>query len=94
MRELLAASFQRDFDRFNEELMKKRKETKKSPLRPSALTAIIQLMQGSLAIRYGRTYGEVYVQASGVCSESDGTRRLDDRQRRRLFTPGPGATTH
>ena len=44
MRELLAVSFQRDFDRFNEELMKKRKETKKSPLRPSALTEIIQLM--------------------------------------------------
>ena len=40
MRELLEVSFQRAFDKFNEELMKKRKE----PLRPSALTAIIQLM--------------------------------------------------
>ena len=90
MRELLAVSFQRDFDRFHEELMKKRKETKKSPLRPSAIDA----QPVSLAIRYGRTYGEVYVQASGVCSESDGTRRLDDRQRRRRFTPDPGATTH
>ena len=44
MRELLEVSFQRAFDKFNEELMKKRKETKKSPLRPSALTAVIQLM--------------------------------------------------
>ena len=44
MRELLEVSFQRAFDKFNEELMKKRKETKKSSLRPSALTAVIQLM--------------------------------------------------
>ena len=45
MRELLEVSFQRAFDKFNEELMEKRKEQKKkSPLRPSALTAIIQLM--------------------------------------------------
>ena len=44
MQELLAVSFQRDFDQFNKELMKKRKEKKKSPLRPSALTEIIQLM--------------------------------------------------
>ena len=45
MRELLEVSFQRAFNKFNEELMEKRKEQKKkSPLRPSALTAIIQLM--------------------------------------------------
>ena len=42
MRELLEVTFQRDFKRFNEEL--KKKEKKKSPLRPSALTEIIQLM--------------------------------------------------
>ena len=45
MRELLEVSLQRAFEKFNEELMKKRKEQeKKSLLRPSALTAIIQLM--------------------------------------------------
>ena len=42
MRELLEVTFQRDFERFNEE--QKKKEKKKSPLRPSALTEIIQLM--------------------------------------------------
>ena len=45
MRELLEVSLQRAFDKFSEELMEKRKEQeKKSLLRPSALTAIIQLM--------------------------------------------------
>ena len=45
MRELLEVSFQRAFETFSEELMEKRKEQeKKSLLRPSALTAIIQLM--------------------------------------------------
>ena len=42
MRELLEVTFQRDFDRFNAE--QKKKEKKRSPLRPSALTEIIQLM--------------------------------------------------
>ena len=44
MQELLVVSLQRAFDQFNEELMKKRKEEEKSPLRPSALTEVVQLM--------------------------------------------------
>ena len=45
MTELLEVSFQRAFEKFSEELMEKRKEQeRKSLLRPSALTAIIQLM--------------------------------------------------
>ena len=42
MRELLAVTSQREFDRFCKELVEKTK--KKSPLRPSSLTEVIQLM--------------------------------------------------
>ena len=45
MRELREVSFQRAFERFSKELWEKRKEQeRRSLLRPSALTAIIQLM--------------------------------------------------
>ena len=45
MRELLEVSLQRAFEKFSKELWEKRKEQeRKSLLRPSALTAIIQLM--------------------------------------------------
>jgi len=46
MRELLEVSFQRACKKFSEELIEKRKEQekKKSLLRPSALTEVIQLM--------------------------------------------------